>query len=199
MAAKPLTQAEVDRMLEQKRLELQLEERLEAEVEKHMSKTARKLMMRTEERLTDKMKARRDRFVSCYVRHFIGPLAVIESGGAVTTASKMSSEFLREPYVRQKINEVIRSLKESELLDRKQILAGFLREAHYEGHGASHGARVQAWKSLADIAGMEAPKTVKNEHSVKGGVMVVPMAGSVDDWEKAAQESQTALKSDVRT
>lgn len=38
---------------------------------------------------------------------------------------------------------------------------------------------------------------IENTHQVKGGVMVVPMAGSVDEWEKAAAASQRALMEDA--
>ncbi len=40
---------------------------------------------------------------------------------------------------------------------------------------------------------------IAHEGEIKGGVMVVPSATSVDDWEKAAKESQDKLKKDVRS
>lgn len=38
---------------------------------------------------------------------------------------------------------------------------------------------------------------IENTHTVKGGVMVVPMASNVEDWEKAAATSQAALMADA--
>jgi len=194
----PLSTAVIQQMAKAERLRLELEEALEDEREKHYSKTARKLMKRTEDKITPKMKARRDAFINEYIVDFNGPAAVIRSGGAICTAPKMSSEFLREPYVLSRVKALIDAMEEANLINRKRILAGLIMEANFHGMSASHGARVTAWKTLADILGMEAPKTVKNEHLVKGGVMMVPMAGSAKEWEEAAARSQSELKEEVR-
>lgn len=38
---------------------------------------------------------------------------------------------------------------------------------------------------------------IENTHNVKGGVMVVPIAASVEDWERVATASQAALMADA--
>jgi hypothetical protein len=35
--------------------------------------------------------------------------------------------------------------------------------------------------------------------AVLGGVMIVPVAGTMEDWERASAEAQRKLKEDVRT
>lgn len=160
-----------------------------------LSKTAKKLLRRTEENLTPVMKQRRDAFINEYLVDWNGPNAWIRSGGSPNSATKMAYELLREPYVMKKIREVVDAMEEANLINRNRILAGLVREANYMGMSASHSARVSAWNSLAKILGMEAPTEVK--HS--GGVMLVPIAASVDQWENNAEAAQRQLKADVRT
>jgi phage terminase small subunit len=158
-----------------------------------------RILARTEENITPKMKMKRDRFIAEYLFDFNGIAAYIRSGGPSSTAAKMSNQFLKEPYVLKKIKETIDSLEEAEIINRKRILAGLVREAHYQGIGASHGARVSAYSKLATILGMDAAVKIDAKVKFAGGVMVVPMAANVDEWEKVAEASQAQLKGDVRT
>lgn len=153
-------------------------------------------MRRTEENLTPTMRFRRDAFIAEYLVDWSGPMAWIRSGGSPNSAAKMAYELLREPYVTRKIRECIDSLEEAKIINRNRILAGLVREANYQGIGASHGARVSAYSVLAKILGMEAASKVEVDH--KGGVMLVPFTPSVDEWERNAIEAQATLKTDVR-
>jgi hypothetical protein len=162
------------------------------------SKTSKKLSLRTRENLTPRMKAIRDRFITEYIRDWCGPSAYIRAGGPSTSATKMATEFLREPYVVQRLTEIIDAMEEEKLLDNKIILMGLIKEARYQGIGASHGARVAAWKSLADIKGIANKISVKSEVTHRGGVMVVPVIPGSDTWEQLAANSQKQLKDDVR-
>lgn len=165
------------------------------------NKHGKKLAKRTVENLTPQMKSKRDRFISEYVKDFNGPMAYIRAGGPSTTAVKMSGEYLREPYVSQQVWAVIDSMEEAEIINRKHILAGLVREAQFQGQGASHGARVSAWAHLAKILGMEQTNVnVKGSinHNVRGGVMVVPVLPGSEAWEQMAEQAQKQLKEDVR-
>lgn len=51
--------------------------------------------------------------------------------------------------------------------------------------------KIAAARQLSKMKGWDAPVKVDVKHS--GGVMLVPMSGSVDDWEKAATQSQEEL------
>jgi phage terminase small subunit len=161
-----------------------------------LSKTAKKLLRRTEENLTPLMKQRRDQFIAEYLVDWRGPAAWIRSGGSPNSAAKMAYELLREPYVTRKIREQVDAMEEANLINRNRILAGLVREANYQGVGASHGARVSAYHVLAKILGMEAP--VKVEAQVSCGVMLIPAGTSVDNWERDAIDVQAQLKADVR-
>jgi hypothetical protein len=52
-------------------------------------------------------------------------------------------------------------------------------------------SKMDAVKALISIKGMNAPVKIDHRHAV--GVMVVPMASSVDEWASEALKSQTAL------
>jgi phage terminase small subunit len=162
---------------------------------------SQRLSRRTEENLTPRMKAMRDRFIAEFLVDWSGPNAYIRAGGPASTAAKMASEYLREPYVTKKIYEVLESMEEAEIISRKKVLAGLIREAHYQGIGASHGARVSAWSKLANILGMEQVNVRVEgnvDHNVRGGVMVVPVVPGTDAWEQLASNTQKQLKEDVR-
>jgi hypothetical protein len=162
------------------------------------SQSKERMALRTQENLTPKMKMIRDRYIAEYLVDFNGPKAYIRAGGPATTAAKMSSQFNHEPYVLKKIQECIDSLEEAEIINRKRVLAGLVREANYSGIGASHGARVAAYGTLSKILNMQQTNiNLKGDIKVRGGIMVVPVA-SPEDWEKLAQVSQKQLKDDVR-
>ncbi len=56
---------------------------------------------------------------------------------------------------------------------------------------------MDALKTLIRMKGLDAPIKVDVNHSGSVGVMVVPMAANVDDWEALAQSSQKALMEDA--
>jgi hypothetical protein len=162
------------------------------------SKVTKRLKRRTEENLTLKMKVKRDVFITEFLRDWNGPMAAIRMGESADNAPKIARQYLREPYVAKRIWEVVDAMDEAELINRKRVLGGLIREANFQGIGASHGARVSAWGKLANILGMEQENiNVKGEVEVRGGVMIVPVS-SPADWERLAENSQKRLKEDVR-
>jgi len=56
-------------------------------------------------------------------------------------------------------------------------------------------SKLESAKTLIKMKGWDAP--IKLDVNHHGGVMVVPMAASMSDWEKAAQESQEKLMADA--
>lgn len=163
------------------------------------NKHGRKLARRTLEKLSPKMKERRDRFIVEYLKDFSGPDAYIRAGGPATSAVKMSSEYLREPYVAEQVWRVIDAMEEADLISRKRVIAGFIKEANFHGIGASHSARVAAFGHLAKILGMEQTNVnVQGDIKFRGGVMVVPVPPTPDAWEQLAAGAQKMLKEEVK-
>ncbi len=168
------------------------------------SKASQVLAKRTKGSLSIKSLAFRNRFITEYIADFDPELAWIRAGGGgkKENARNRGKQLLREAYVSRKVREMIDIMDEKELINRNRVIAGFVKEASYHGPGASHAARVAALKGLSGILGMEQVNVNvkgKVDHTVRGGVMVVPVVPGSDDWEKLAANSQKQLKEDVRS
>ena len=150
--------------------------------------------------LSGKEKELRDKFVDEYLLDFDQTAAAIRIGFSASFAQTYAEKFMTEPYVRQRIAALQTAMAEDEKieaeLDRRRIRAALMREAHYQGPGSSHAARVSALSKLASIRDMDAPTKIKSEVALRGGVMMVPGIANLEDWEKAAQASQTQLQED---
>lgn len=182
------------------------------------SALARSLAHRTEENLSDSMKHRRNVFIREYLRDFNGAQAWLRMKAEVdpqdahktwspAQAAEHAYQLRNEPYVAQKIAEMIDSLEAANMINDRRILAMVIRDAELQGIGAKHAARVGAQKLLMDYMGMtsaakEAARRGTPEGGAagpRGGVMVVPaVEGSADSWEARAAAAQAALKEDVR-
>lgn len=150
--------------------------------------------------LSGKEKELRDKFVDEYLLDFDQTAAAIRIGFSASFAQTYAEKFMTEPYVRKRIAEMQTALAEDDKLeadlDRRRIRAALMREAHYRGPGSSHAARVSALAKLASIRDMDAPTKIKSEVALRGGVMMVPGIANLEEWEKAAQASQTDLQKD---
>lgn len=151
--------------------------------------------------LSAKEKELRDKFVDEYLLDFDQTAAAIRVGFSASFAQTYAEKFMSEPYVRQHIAALQTALAEDDKLeaelDRRRIRAALMREAHYRGPGSSHAARVSALAKLASILDMDAPTKIKSDLTMRGGVMMVPAIASLEEWEKAAQASQSDLQKDT--
>lgn len=152
--------------------------------------------------LSPKEQELRDKFVDEYLLDFDQTAAAIRVGFSASFAATYAEKFMCEPYVRKRLAEKQTALAEDERaeadLDRRRIRAALMREAHYRGPGSSHAARVAALGKLASIRDMDAPTKIKADLSMRGGVMMIPAIANLEDWEKAAQASQTSLQEDAK-
>lgn len=151
--------------------------------------------------MSPREKALRDLFVSEYLVDYDQLRAAQRCGFNYQFAVEYAKKFMDEPYVQQQINAVkFRDYPERDVAeyDKKRIIASLMSEAHYKGPGSSHSGRVSALAKLAVIYGMDAPKKVEQSVTHRGGVMSVPGIASLDDWEKAAAQSQDALVQHAR-
>jgi len=148
--------------------------------------------------------ALRELFVAEYLIDFDSYGAAIRvgfNGGQI--AQQYSKAFMSEPYVRKRIREQMDRLSADDKSLRQtyqnRIIQGLLREAHYNGPGASHSARVSAFAKLASIVGLDQMSDPKvNGVAAQGGVMEVPHIPGIDAWEQAASTAQAKLKQTVR-
>lgn len=126
-------------------------------------------------------------------------MSYIRAGGNPNSVPNLAYKAFRTKYFQDQLRNISQYLDEENLVTTNEIVLGLKKEANYHGEDGNSGARVKAWSTLAKIKGIEAPKKTEQTITHKGGVMVVPMAQSIDTWENNAQQLQTQLKSDVRT
>lgn len=143
----------------------------------------------------------RDRFVKEYLLDYDGTAAAMRIGFGESFAGTYAQKFLQEPYTLQQIKKAETALAddpdaESEAIKRR-VQAALLREAYYNGPGASHAARVNALSKLAIIHDMDAPTKIKAEVENRGGVMMVPGIADVDEWSKIAGAAQAQLQKEA--
>lgn len=162
------------------------------------SKTSKRLKKVTAETMSDKRRIFYDIFLSEYLKDFSAPNAWVRAGGKVNSSTRQSYEALRTQYCQVRLQAIIESIEEEMLLTDKDIILGIKKEALSFGEGTSQTGRVAAWKLLAQLKGKLVKKTeVDNRHS--GGVMLIPVHATTEEWEQVAQASQEQLKHDVRT
>lgn len=162
------------------------------------SAMSKRLLKMTEDEMSPEQKLFCQEFAVEYLRDFSAWQAFIRAGGSPKAARARGPQLMRTPYVAGLIRKVVESLEEENLVTRKDIIMGLWREANDDSESANGGSRVRALMGLARIKQMDV-KIVKNEGTIQHNVMAVPMAVDNDAWAAAAEQSQQALKSDVRT
>lgn len=140
----------------------------------------------------------REIFVREYLYDFHMYNAACRTGIPDHKAAQWATAIMLEPWVKNRIKEVIEELDEKIIVSRNRVLMGLLEEAQRFDISASHSARVGAWDKIASVLGMKLEKT-EMTHAFKGGVMIVPASGTVDEWSTQATKTQADLKTDVRT
>ncbi len=143
-------------------------------------------------------KALRDQFVNEYMFDFSPTFAAVRCGFGQSFAGEYATRFMEEPYVRKLIADRMKALSDdpkAEATETQRIIrARLLKEAHYNGPGASHAARVSALAHLKQVYGMDAPTKLEVNQTNRGGVMQVPAISNIPEWEAAATASQEALR-----
>ncbi len=143
--------------------------------------------------LSEKEKALRNEFVRQYLIDYDELAACMRLGFIGQYAQEYSVSLMQEPYVRAKITEMTLASPDDDTAQEeadKQLTLAVLREAAQRG---PYSSRVAAAAKLAAILGMDKPVTSSLELHHKGGVMMVPGIGNIDDWESEALKSQQSL------
>lgn len=145
-----------------------------------------------------KTAALRRLFVAEFVKDFNGTGAVLRLGLDYNDPREIASRWLREPFTQHILDKYVQDTEERALVTRNKILAALVREANSYGLDSSSASRVSALGKLAKILGLEIDKS-EVKLIAEGGVMVVPMAASVDDWEKNVMNAQAELKAKAKS
>ena len=152
------------------------------------------LIARTEDTLPFHSKVLRDRFINEYIKDFNQINAMRRIGYGDEFADKplhtQSGKWLRETYVRVRLMEVIRTLKETDIVNRNQGLSRMWEEANNGDNDGS--TRVAALAHCGKMLGMyQRESDEKPTHGL--GVMLIPVM-SLEEWGVAAVMAQDKLK-----
>lgn len=115
------------------------------------------------ERAIDRLAHRQKVFVIEYCRDHRAREAAVRAGYSEKSAAFTASHLLADPNVAAAVREREAEIAQAALLDDVAIVRGLLREANRFGPGSTHSARVNAWRELAKIRGLEVSKV---EHTV---------------------------------
>lgn len=151
--------------------------------------------------MQERTKLLRRRFAGEYIKDFNATAAILRMGFKYSrkTAQVKGSQFMGDAYTHHCIAELTAQMDEKAIVSRQEVLLGLKKEAHASNSlFASSSTRISAFRSLAKILGMEITK-VEGNMTLAGGVMAVPFAGSLEEWEKYSREAQEKLKAEVRT
>lgn len=138
-------------------------------------------------------------FVHEYIKDFNPTLAALRMGYPDTGAGTVGSLLLGNAFTQLRIGELLDAMEAEAIVSGSRIVAGLLKEANAPDVAFSSNAstRIAAWKALAKIKGLDAPKVPDKPGlplAMLGGVMLVPIATHPDEWGKFAAASQRALK-----
>ncbi len=158
------------------------------------SKTQRALAKRTAEHLTPRMRERRDRYIAALLQGATKTAAARAAGFSPRSAMQRGATLWNEPWVQQRFRELRAKLERDELLDFAELALAVKAIAFDEWTTATCD-RIAACALLARLFGFEAPREARV--AMTGGVLLLPVAESMDFWEKQAIAAQAALQREV--
>lgn len=143
--------------------------------------------------MNPQLRAQMDRFVEGLLMGLGSTQAAVFAGVAPRSAQRWGYKARLDPYVRE------RFAKLGEKLSRDQICS-FVEQALDVKSMAfnevnANKDRIRAHALLAKLMGHEAPTKVST--TVNGGVLLLPVADSMDQWERQAVVAQAALQKEV--
>ena len=92
-------------------------------------------------------------FVDEYMKDLNATQAAIRAGYSKKTAQEQSSRLLLNVMVQEAVAKEQKERSERTKVTADMVVAGLLKEASYQGEGATHGARVSAWSQLSKHTG----------------------------------------------
>jgi hypothetical protein len=144
-----------------------------------------------------KVIATRRLFVAEFVKDFQPTAALLRLGLHFEAPAVVANRWLKEPYTQWLLDQYIDGATEGALITRNKVISALNREANNYSLDSSGASRVSALGKLAKILGMEIDRTEVNV-AVAGGVMLIPVSNSAEDWEKSASKAQLTLKEEAR-
>lgn len=138
---------------------------------------------------------RRLKFIEGIMLGMTQKSAALYAGISVENAQRLGNKFYHEPAVQSKMREIKKELQLEDIIDKKDIILGLAAEARNSEKGSSQIGRITALTKLHKFLGYEDDKGPEGVKGTKG-VILIPMASTVDEWEQLAKEQQERLTKD---
>lgn len=131
-------------------------------------------------------------FLIEYMRDFSEFNAAMRMGYPEASAASTGKLHLYNSYTQLRLQELLDRAEHDAMINSSRIIAGLMREANALDvpFSSNSSTRISAWKELAKIKGLTAPKAPEQGPLVRR-VMLVPLS---ENWESEARKSQTALR-----
>lgn len=134
-----------------------------------------------------------DRFVTEFMVDRDPRMAALRTGVSNVALKGTLKKWMSDPRIIRAIQDRTDGMDIERMISPQRIVAGFMDLAFDKT--APHSARKGALQELANIKKMyEDPE----KDSQGSGVVLIPVAGSLDDWKAMALNAQQKLKDDVR-
>lgn len=135
-------------------------------------------------------------FVAEFCKDFNGVAALARLGFVYETPAVTANLWLKEPFTQYVLDKYLTEAKDEAFVTRGKVIAGLVREANGYGGDCSGASRVSALRSLGKILGLEITKAEVSV-TTPGGVILVPIGGTPEDWERNAASAQANLKANA--
>lgn len=152
-------------------------------------------MTKSPVKISETRRAQCLKFIDHYLNCFNATEAGRRMGFSGTSASTQGHELLHHPYTEEQLKKRF----DEHALENKnsrQLIIEMLFQSATDFKNGSSSSRVAAQAHLSRIFGLDRIK-IEAEVNHTGGVMIVPMAQSMTEWEKLAVPSQAALMADA--
>ena len=141
-----------------------------------------------------RVRAQMDRFVEGSLIGLGATQAAVFAGVASKSAARTGYAYAHDPYVLALFEKLSEKLTKDKICSFN-ALALKVKAIAWDEWSTATRDRLTALKLMVDIMGHAAPTKVST--TVNGGVLLLPVADSMEQWESQAVAAQAALQKEV--
>jgi hypothetical protein len=140
-----------------------------------------------------RVRAQLDRFVEGLLMGLGSTQAAVFAGVTSRSAARTGYKYKTAAYVRERFAKLREKLTRDEICDFAELALNVKSMAFDEL--SAHKDRIRASALLSNLMGHNAPTKVST--TVNGGVLLLPVVDSMEQWESQAVAAQAALQKEV--
>jgi len=140
-----------------------------------------------------RVRAQLDRFVEGLLMGLGSTQAAVFAGVTSRSAARTGYRYKTDAYVQERFAKLRAKLDRDQICDFAELALNVKSMAFDEL--AAYKDRIRASALMANLMGHNAPTRVAT--TVNGGVLLLPVADSMEQWESQAVAAQAALQKEV--